>query len=92
MAKIHGYPQLKSQTAKNIGYKNNKISNKIQTWQIRKINIILGYSAILNPGLDDISNIFLVCSIPDNYTAEIIHIQILLHQCLSTKSFSSLIT
>jgi hypothetical protein len=68
MAKIHRYPQLRSQTAKDIGYKNNKMSNKIQTWQIRKINIILGYSAILNPGLDDISNIFLVCSIPDNYT------------------------
>lgn len=44
------------------------MSNNIQTWQIRKINIILGYSAIHNPGLDDISNIFLVCSIPDNYT------------------------
>lgn len=50
MAKIHGYPQLKSQTAKNIGYKNNKMTNKIQTWQTRKINIIFGYSAILNPG------------------------------------------
>lgn len=52
----------------DIGYKNNTKSNKIQTWQIRKNNILLGYLVILNPNLEDISNIFLVCSISDNYT------------------------